>query len=283
MPIQVIDNIKHHTGKVFASAVETATDIRVAVAFVSSDGLAQIMTSTITALDKGAYVEFLVGMEAGVTDPSAVRALFALSCETPQVSLLCFVPRTPSVTYHPKMYLARNQQVATAIIGSSNLTWRGLSSNLEVNVVITDEVQAEIISDVYTVYNRLKYHPDMVIPDAAFIDLFTELCKRQKTHERALKSDAELKGLRKALVEKATSLQVPKPTKKDLVGWLELVYGALPDGVFTNQQVYAHEDDFRSRYPQNSNIRAKIRQQLQVLQKLGFIEHVKPGVWRKVA
>lgn len=282
MQIQLIDNIKRNTATVLASSIKMANDVRIAVAFVSSDGLSQIMPSIRTALDTGAYVEFLVGMDARATDPDAIRELYALSCEHHLASLLCFASRNTSAIYHPKMYLARDAHTATAIIGSSNLTRRGLISNIEANIVVRDDVQAEIVSEIYSTYNRLKYHPDRVIPDDEFIDLFAELCQRERLRERTLAKDSELKRLKETFVGKANRLQRPKPTRTDLVGWLKLVYDVLPEDKFTNQEIYEYENEFRERYPQNLNIRAKIRQQLQVLHALGFIEHISPGIWRKV-
>lgn len=282
MNLQIVDNVEQKTVTVLASAVKAATDVRIAVAFVSSDGLMQIMPSVRTALDAGAYVEFLVGMDARATDPSAIKELYALSNEFLQASLLCFASQNASAIYHPKMYLARDNHTATAIIGSSNLTRRGLTSNIEANVVIKDDVNAEIVSEIYSTYNRLKYHPDRVIPDDEFIAVFAELCQHEKFREHKLAKDSELIKLRETFVRKASRLQRPKPTKTDLVGWLELVYDALPEGMFTNQEIYEYESEFRQRYPQNLNIRAKIRQQLQILHKLGFVEHISAGVWKKV-
>ncbi len=181
------------------------------------------------------------------------------------------------------MYLARDDHIATAIIGSSNLTRRGLKSNIEANVIIRNDVQAEIVSELYSTYNRLKYHPDRVIPDEEFIDLFVELCQHEKSLERRFTKDSALKNLKETFARKAETLQRPKPTRADLVGWLGLVYDALPEGGFTNQEIYEYEDKFRQRYPQNQNIRAKIRQQLQVLRELGFVEHVSKGVWKKAS
>lgn len=282
MQLQMVDNVERNTASVLAPAIETAKDVRIAVAFVSSDGLLQIMPSVRTALDAGAYVEFLVGMDARATDPSAIKELYTLSNESPQASLLCFASRNASAIYHPKMYLARDSQIATAIIGSSNLTRHGLTSNIEANVVIKEDIHAEIVSEIYSTYNRLKYHPDRVLPDDEFIDLFAELCQKEKSREHRLERDSGLQELKQTFVRKANKLQRPKPTRADLIGWLELVYDALPEGRFTNQEIYEYEKEFRQRYPQNLNIRAKIRQQLQVLHKLGFIEHVSTGVWRKV-
>ncbi|MFZ5822522.1 MAG: phospholipase D-like domain-containing protein [Chloroflexota bacterium] len=282
MQLQMIDNVEHNTAAELVSSIKAANDVRIAVAFVSSDGLLQIMPSVQTALAAGAYVEFLVGMDVRATDPSAIKKLYDLTHETSQVSLLCFASRSASAIYHPKMYLMRDDHTATAIIGSSNLTRRGLTSNIEANVVIRDNVQAEIVSEIYSTYNRLKYHPDRVVPDDEFIALFAELCQHEKLRERRLAKDSELKKLKETFLGKANKLQRPKPTKADLVGWLELVYSALPEDRFTNREIYGYENKFKQHYPQNLNIRAKIRQQLQILHKLGFIEHIGTGIWRKV-
>lgn len=89
MQIQIVDNGERNTISVLAPAIEAANDIRIAVAFVSGDGLSH---------------------------------LYTLCRKTSQSSLLCLASRNASAIYHPRMYLARNSQTATAIIGSSNLT-----------------------------------------------------------------------------------------------------------------------------------------------------------------
>jgi len=279
----MVDNVDRNTISILAPIIERANDIRIAVAFVSRDGLSQIMPSVKMAMEAGAYVEFLVGMDPRATDPGAIRDLYTLFRQTPQGALLCFASRNASAIYHPKMYLTRDNQIATAIIGSSNLTRRGLTTNVEANVVITDDVNSEIVSAIYSTYSRLKYHPHRVIPDDEFIELFANLCQREKLQENRLARDHDLRHLRETFVRKADKLQRPKPTRTDLIGWLGLVYDVLPPGRFINQEIYEYEREFRQRYPQNQNIRAKIRQQLQVLCELGFIEHVSKGVWKKVS
>lgn len=280
--IQIVDNVQRKTASVLVSAMESAADIRIAVAFVSSDGVAQIMPAVQQRLKAGSHIEFLVGMDTRVTDPSAIRDLYKLTQQSPPASLLCFVPRSASVLYHPKIYLMRNDPMVTAIIGSSNLTQGGLTTNIEANVVIQDDIHTELMSEIYSTYNRLKFHPQRVIPDDEFIDLFADLCKAERRAESKWARTSKIRKLREAFSEKANSLQRPKPSRSDLVGWLELVYDALPAGVFSNQDIYALEPFFRQHYPQNRNIRAKIRQQLQFLYKLGFIEHVARGAWRKL-
>jgi type II restriction enzyme len=61
-----------------------------------------------------------------------------------------------------------------------------------------------------------------------------------------------------------------------------MVYDFLPDGEFTNNEVYAYKSVFKQKYPDNQNIEAKIRQQLQTLRDLGFVEHLGKARWRKL-
>ncbi|MDP7151392.1 MAG: DpnI domain-containing protein [Paracoccaceae bacterium] len=51
---------------------------------------------------------------------------------------------------------------------------------------------------------------------------------------------------------------------------------------FTIAQVYEFEGELSGLYPNNSNIRAKIRQQLQVLRDKGQIEFIGGGVYRRI-
>lgn len=283
MQIQMVDNIERKTVSVLASAIDDAHDIRFAVAFVSDEGLDRIMPSLGSAIERKATLEFLIGMDSRATDPRAVFRLFEISRSNPNVSLLCFASPIPSAIYHPKIYLTRNGDQAMAMIGSSNLTSQGLSRNIEANLAVWDDVHSEVISEIYNTYGKLKYHPNRVVPDEEFISLFAEWSEQEKRKDRAKKKEASLAELKDRFLSKAKILQRPKPTKNDLFGWLELIYDTLPDGEFSNQDIYAFENLFSRQYPQNRNIRAKIRQQLQYLANLGFIEHVTRGIWRKVA
>lgn len=77
---------------------------------------------------------------------------------------------------------------------------------------------------------------------------------------------------------------VSTPTKAQR-GWVALVLQIvelLPQE-FTLQQVYAQEKELAKSYPANQNIRAKIRQQLQIIRDLGLIQFIKPSVYRRVS
>jgi type II restriction enzyme len=68
-------------------------------------------------------------------------------------------------------------------------------------------------------------------------------------------------------------------------GWLLDVLACI-EKIKTDQfylaDVYAFENQLAAKYPNNKNIRAKIRQQLQLLRDRGFIEFLSRGVYRKI-
>ena len=66
-------------------------------------------------------------------------------------------------------------------------------------------------------------------------------------------------------------------------GWLADVLKFVEQqfSVFTLPDLYSSsEDELQRRHPENRNVRPKIRQQLQYLRDLGFVEFVKLGVYR---
>ena len=282
MRVQVIDNVSRQMARVLCPLIEQSTDLRVAVAFMSHRGLGVIRPSLAAALQAGATVEFLVGLDMRTTEPEALQAVLDLSHGSGEVALYCYAGLTGVGTYHPKLYLSRTADVATFIVGSSNLTEGGLKRNVEINVLIEADIRDEVVSDIHTAYNRLKFHPERVIPDGEFIALYAELRDRERATQQSVGRDTSIRALRRTFREKAASLRRPVPSRRDLVGWLELVYDALPDGEFTNESVYGFETEFRRQYPDNLNIRPKIRQQLQVLRDMRLIEHVATGRWRKL-
>lgn len=69
----------------------------------------------------------------------------------------------------------------------------------------------------------------------------------------------------------------------DKRGWVALVLKAVRDAgksIFTNADIYAFADKMHEVYPGNSHIEPKIRQKLQDLEALGYIERIEKGVYR---
>ena len=77
-----------------------------------------------------------------------------------------------------------------------------------------------------------------------------------------------------------------KDTAGDARGWLIEVMKCVERigrEDFTLDDVYAHEGRLRGLYPNNHNVRPKIRQQLQVLRDQRFLEFVGRGRYRRTA
>ena len=67
-------------------------------------------------------------------------------------------------------------------------------------------------------------------------------------------------------------------------GWVADVLKCV-DGLhstFTLENVYSFEKELGAKHPKNQHVRAKIRQQLQILRDLGLIEFVTPGTYRRL-
>jgi HKD family nuclease len=113
---------------------------RIAVAWARDDGVARLFDAIGQNITR---VEFLVGInERGTTVESLLRIL------QEQASLRVFF-KHPSQTFHPKLYWFDNgapqTELATIIVGSSNLTTGGLITNFEASIVA--EIESGTITD----------------------------------------------------------------------------------------------------------------------------------------
>ena len=71
----------------------------------------------------------------------------------------------------------------------------------------------------------------------------------------------------------------------NLRGWLMDILKCtdkIADNIFSLDDMYTFTEELRTKHPDNHNIRAKIRQQLQSLRDKGFIEFLGNGRYRKI-
>ncbi len=281
MNIAIADNTSKSLLSILLPAIEMSEETRIAVAFMSKKGLDAIHGAIDSSLKKGGYAEFLVGLDLSETEPEALSFINQQRKREENIRLYCYADLAPAAIYHPKMYLSSAGLQTVAVVGSSNLTLGGLKNNVEVNAVMEVSADEEILADLHNAYNRLKYHPKRVEPDEDFLDLYQELCRRKKALKNVSEKDKAFKDLMIAFHVRSKGLRRPKPSPKDLFGWSKLVFSKLPGGTFDNDFVYSFAADFQKEYPENRNIRAKIRQQLQVLRDLNLIEHLGAGKWKR--
>ncbi|RME49830.1 MAG: hypothetical protein D6796_04260 [Caldilineae bacterium] len=281
----VIDNRLRTMADEVSRAIVSCPDARIAVAFLSQSGLDIIRPAIEENINRGGQIEFLIGLDGRITEPEAVQTLYNLSCQFSNVSVYCHPFLTEGAIYHPKLYLFQTNENVCLVVGSSNLTRNGLEKNLEVNVRIFASTHDQVAIEAYDSYQELKFHPNRIIPDQEFLTLYAQMfqeANKQRAGEKA-RRERETSNLTRLYRQKISTMRRPVWNRyRDLVGWLKVVYDMLPDDEFRNEDVYAHEDFFRQKYPGNRNIRAKIRQQLQFLRDEGLIEHLDRGYWRKL-
>src|SRR5438132_11845414 len=123
MEVRIVDNTSRDRdmASILSQAIEFSKDVRIAVAFVSQPGLALLWSSVEAALQRGASLEFLVGLDMRVTEPDALQNLYKLSHANKNVYLFCYSKANPKGIYHPKLYLLKSDDdMVTSVIGSSN-------------------------------------------------------------------------------------------------------------------------------------------------------------------
>lgn len=88
-----------------------------------------------------------------------------------------------------------------------------------------------------------------------------------------------------SVMEKVRLSQGLKTNNIDARGWLMdilVCVNTISSNEFTLDEVYGFENELLVKHPDNHNIRAKIRQQLQILRDKGFIQFLGDGHYKKV-
>ena len=177
---------------------------------------------------------------------------------------------------HAKTYIFDNQK---AVITSANLTTRGLFSNYEYGVLITDS------SLVYSVAEDFK-------------KLFEDEKSGKVSHEKIGEAREILSNIPKEKRIKIPKIELEQASeyfdvytggtdsiRETLGGWKLSVFDCLlkvKEDNFELSNIYKFEDMLHKQYPENQYVRDKIRQQLQELRDLGLIEFLGQGQYRKL-
>jgi len=283
MRIEIVNNGSKKLAESLLQAMAKCNRLRIAVAFASTGGISLIEQGLQDCIKRNCYIEFIVGIDLYATDSKALQNLYQLSKANQNVKLYCYrgsnSEGNSEAIYHPKLYIADQTSVVATIIGSSNLTEGGLRSNVEFNVLIESESDSGIISKIHELYLGIKFSDRCFRPDDEFIQLYNEIYSAKEGHKKVIEKEENLRKLSIGIAKKISSLPHPSPTSEDLYGWQKLVFEKLPAGEFKTSDLYKFEEEFRSHYPRNRHIRAKIRQVLQQLRDLGLIKHLEKETW----
>ncbi len=118
----------HHAAVQSVLKTKNLSYAAISVAFATARGVALIASDLKRIKDR---VEVFVGIRNGVTTLQSLKSLLDLG-----IKPLCVDTGSSSVIFHPKVYFAQGTRVARLLVGSSNLTVAGLSTNLEAGYLV---------------------------------------------------------------------------------------------------------------------------------------------------
>lgn len=159
--------------------LESAFGVDIAVAFVYTNGVAQIEEHLRDILNRGGRVRILTGDYLEATEPDALRRLLDLQgnvdtrvYETHLAGQMYDVTGFAS-SFHPKAYIFhRGAGTGVAFIGSSNLSRIALSQGVEWNYRVISSRDASGFQDVVNGFEALFSHPSTRPLDQMWIDAY---------------------------------------------------------------------------------------------------------------
>lgn len=187
------------------------------VAFASEDGVERVINQIKNENNHFKQVEFYIGIDNQVTSYEALNLLL-------KSELDCYIYHTVShIIFHPKIYIFEGKEYGKIIIGSSNLTDKGLSKNMEASLVVDFKMNDEqgLLDQIEKHYRLLldKTSPNVqeltqkLIKQLLDAELIPKEKERRKTSETASKSPRN-----QALLSKIKALfppvEIPKNTSK---------------------------------------------------------------------
>lgn len=138
--------------KQLRDSMDFANKIRIAVAFLKEGGYVEIESSLVKALKNNKNVEFIVGAcpNYRITDPSVLEKLQALENIHQNLTLRFFGENH----FHPKLFIFERDDEIRVILGSSNLTAGGISSNIEANIIIEGKRREKLVDDILRFFDN---------------------------------------------------------------------------------------------------------------------------------
>lgn len=142
--------LAHRFGTALTGDIESDkwTRVEIAVAWVRRSGTKHVETSFKKFLGRGGFAQVTVGVDIENTSAEGLKDLLGL--ETHGNIETSIYHNEAETTFHPKVYLFRDDSEARLIVGSNNLTEAGLFVNTEAGLQLDAPVTDPIIRDART-------------------------------------------------------------------------------------------------------------------------------------
>lgn len=219
--IQILSNTNLQLESIIKNGLVDAETTRIAVAFLRKTGLELVKRQLDFALSQGANIEFIVGLDFKTTDYNALNELEKLKHQNRTFKYYCFGDKGGNynaLMFHPKIYLFNNSKNFTSIVGSSNFTSGGLSTNFEVNTVFNEtHKNAKYFAQLEAIYKEIKFQDSVFVPNREYLGQYSSVRKEiDKFGNQAFESN-NIKNEIEGLTQKSLDLEGTIPTVKRMV------------------------------------------------------------------
>lgn len=182
--IQILSNTNFALADVIKSELLESTSVKIAVAFLRRTGLDYLYKSIEYALiSNNAKIEFIVGLDFKTTDAEALNALNEIKIKYSNFEFYCFGDKRDNhndLVFHPKIYMFNTELSKgtkySSIVGSSNFTRGGLTTNFEVNTIFR-EYKPIYFNQLDAIYNEIKFTDSIFQPSRNYIDKYGNIKK----------------------------------------------------------------------------------------------------------
>jgi len=177
---------------------------------------------------------------------------------------------------HSKIYLFDDKK---AVITSGNLTHGGMVRNFEYGVYI-DEIKT--VEKIITDFNNISNSEITGLVEKPDIELVKKILSNIPKISKPEFPTFEIESPEDNfdIIENSTN-----EIQKSLKGWKSDVFkyaDSINSQFFSLSEIYQFENSLKAKYPNNTRITDKIRQQLQFLRNLGLIEFLGNGKYKKL-
>ena len=174
-------------------------DVSIAVAYVSKEGLDAVTSQIETLLRDGRQVRFLIDLQSGNTDPSAVWSLIELQEAHETMTLKTLLPVDDRGNLHAKLYLTETDGEVSSIVGSGNLTGAALNRNAEYGIVLDCPSDSQENAMLRAAFESLWNNPQARYVDYEAARLYELYSGRLRTSR--LRSESRSRGALRTLTE----------------------------------------------------------------------------------
>ena len=218
MADQIVLNNGDTLGRVLKEHLYGANSFLAASAYLNLRGLKTVLDPIKQVLKRRGEVSVVHGFYPQITEVEAIRQLAELEMDFESMRYRVYLERDRSAegAFHPKLYLtSKPKNEWHAVIGSSNLTRGGLTTNTEANCVLQGSAQTALIRDCLKTFRSIESNQNLYRPTAEWIETYERLREHELQNQK--RSNDEVADVYENLFELSQEPTFQPKTQTDCV------------------------------------------------------------------